>query len=96
MSNLKKNKDFYIFIGSLICLIYFSFLFINTYILKSENVIIGFIQELFTLPLLLGTIVLLIFSIKFSISRKFSLKSYAVWSFIILVLLITVTFGSFL
>ena len=96
MFNKKTNKELYVFWGSLMCLIYFSFLFINTYMIKSENVIIGVFQELLTIPFMLGSLVLLVFAIKFCISSKFSPKNYSLYSLFMLIVVIVIAWGSFL
>ena len=92
---LNLNKELYVFWGSLMCLMYFSFLFINTYIIKSKNVTIGVFQELLTIPFMLGSLVLLVFALKFCISSKFSLRNYSLYSLLILNIVIAITWGSF-
>lgn len=96
MLNKKINKELYVFWGSLMCLMFFSFLFINTYIIKSKNVTIGVFQELLTIPFMLGSLVLLVFALKFCISSKFSLRNYSLYSLFILIVVIAITWGSFL
>ena len=94
--NKNTNKELYIFWGSLMCLMYFSFLFINTYIIKSKNVTIGVFQELLTIPFMLGSLVLLFFALKCCISSKFSLRNYSLYSIFILTIIIAITWGSFM
>ncbi len=96
MFNKKINKELYVFWGSLMCLMFFSFLFINTYIIESKNVTIGVFQELLTIPFMLGSLVLLVFALKFCISSKFSLRNYSLYSLFILIVVIAITWGSFL
>ena len=91
----KKINNNQLFITSLIISGYFAFLFLNTYVIKLENVIIGVIQELVTIPALLILLFLFFFSIKRSIRDKFSIKEYSFWAFGVLFVTVIVTFGSF-
>jgi hypothetical protein len=89
---MNSKKLFY---ASLVVVGYFLFLFLNAYLIKSKFVLIGVFQELITIPMLLGQLILFGFSIKYSISDKFSMKKYSTWSFIILLVSILSTWGSF-
>ena len=91
----KKINNNQLFITSLIISGYFAFLFLNAYVIKLENVIIGVIQELVTIPALLILLFLFFFSIKRSIRDKFSIKEYSFWAFVVLFVMVIVTFGRF-
>ena len=91
----KKINNNQLFITSLIISGYFAFLFLNAYVIKLENVIIGVIQELVTIPALLILLFLFFFSIKRSIRDKFSIKEYSFWAFVVLFVTVIVTFGRF-
>ncbi len=85
-----------LFILSLIALGYFTLLFLNGYVIKSDFIIIGVIQEITTIPMLLFVLFLFYFSIKFCSENKFSLRKSSFWSFAILTCLVTIIIGSFL
>ena len=74
---------------------YFCLLCLNAYVIKSDFVLIGVFQELFTIPLLLFQWVLLILSIIYCIQNKFRLKTYSFWSFLILLVSNTCLLASF-
>ncbi|BDD08072.1 hypothetical protein FUAX_05040 [Fulvitalea axinellae] len=96
MSNTKPNKELYLFLGSLVCLAYFSFLFLNTYAFHSESTIIGVFQELLTIPFLLLSITLLVFAIKLGISNRFSPRHFSLYTVLIMAVVVSVTWGSFI
>ena len=83
MKNNTKNEK-YMFLWSVISLVYFTLLFLNSYIIKSDFVLIWVFQELLTLPFLGLVIFLYVISIKSNLKYKFSPKTYAFWSMIIL------------
>jgi len=96
ISNKVENKeDLVIFILSLVSLMFFTFLFVNGYILKIDITIVGVFQQILTLPIMLGTMVLFGFAIKSIVSKKISLKKYPIWSLLILTTVIIITVGSF-
>lgn len=63
---------------------YFCLLFLNTYVFKSDFVLIGIVQEAATLPLILFQLALFVLSILFCIKDKFRVKTYSFWSFLVL------------
>jgi len=73
---------------------YFCLLCLNTYIIKSDFVLIGVFQELLTLPLLLVQLALFILSIIHSINDKFRFNSYSLWTFLILLVSNSIFLGS--
>lgn len=75
---------------------YFLLLCINAYILKSDFILIGYFQELLTIPMLLIQLFLFIFSIKYCIKDKFRVNKYPFWTFFVLLVSILFTFGSLL
>jgi hypothetical protein len=77
-----KDKD--IFALSICALLYFSFLALNAYYFKFQYIAIGFIQELFTIPIIIGQLVLLVVSfIRFK-RINYSIKS---WTFVSMIIL---------
>lgn len=94
MQNFNKKKlIFYISIG-VFC--FFLFLVLNAYIFKLKWVLIGFFQELLTIPTILSQPFLLYFAIKFWRTDNFSMNTYSFWASLILVITIIFTFGSFI
>ena len=81
-----------IFYLSILILAYFAFLFFNSYLLGSENVVIGFFQQLLTIPLLIIQLVLLFICISRIVQkRNGSLEEYLFPAVIILLLTNLVT-----
>lgn len=87
-----RNKT--LFILSLSIFVYFTFLFLNSYVLKWENTIFGVFQELLTIPMLIFQVVLLVIAFKRSVKDKFAIKSLAFWSFCLMVVSSSVTLGT--
>ena len=82
MKKLFEGKT--LFFVSLGVVGYFCLVCLNTYIVKSDFVLIGVFQEMLTLPLLLFQLVLLVLSVINCIKDKFRIKTYSFYSFIIL------------
>jgi len=95
MRNSKYNNEVLVFSLSLLCLIYFALLFLNSYVLNYNSTLIGVFQELLTIPFLLGTLGLWVISGRSVYLEKFAIKNISCWSFIILTILSTLVFGSF-
>jgi hypothetical protein len=91
-----NKREIIIFSLCIISLIYFTLLFSNTYFFNFQHLLIGVFQEILTIPFLIGLLVLLIFSIKDGLSNKFSFKHYSIWSLLILIIIIIITWGSFI
>lgn len=88
-----EKKLFWI---SLAVILYFCLLYLNAYCVKSEIVLIGWFQELLTIPFILFQFILLILSILYCIKGKFRVNSYSFWSFIILLINTLFVIWSFL
>lgn len=73
-----------LFFASFGVVAYFCLLYLNANIIRSDLVLIGAFQEMFTLPLLLIQLALFVLSIMYSINDKFRIKSYSLWAFLIL------------
>lgn len=80
---ISEKKLFWV---SLIIVGYFCMLYLNAYCIKSNSIIIGWFQELLTIPFLLFQFVLLIISILYCMKDKFRVNEYSFWSFFILLL----------
>src|SRR5688572_12707613 len=92
----KANKNGRnIFLISLLLLSYFSFLFLNTYVLELNFTAISVIQEILTIPAMVLTIVMLVFAIRIFINSRYAMKSYAFLSTVLLTAVMIVTWGSF-
>ena len=89
-----KNERI-IIIASLFLILYFGFLFLNTYVLKLEYTMISVLQEILTIPMMLLSLILLFFSIRNFVVKHFTIVSYAFLTILLLVSLIVVTWGSF-
>ncbi len=87
-----SRKLFYL---SLLVMGYFSFLYLNAYIIKSDLVIIGFLQELVTIPLMILQLFFLVLSVKIWFKDQYSIKSYSFGATVILLLSNVFTWGSF-
>ena len=73
---------------------YFCLVCLDTYVIKSDFVLIGVFREMLTLPLLLFQLVLLVFSIINCIKEKFRIKTYSFWSFLVLLVSNSIFLGS--
>lgn len=80
---ISEKKLFWI---STAVILYFCLLYFNAYCVKSEIVLLGWFQELLTIPFLLFQFILLILSILYCIKGKFQVNSYSFWSFAILLI----------
>ncbi len=94
MLNKIDNKQ--LLILSIVVSFYFAILFLNAYVLNFNNVFIGIIQELVTIPMLLALLFLFLFSIVRLYEDNFSVKKRSFWAFIMLSVVGTVMVGSFL
>lgn len=95
MTISKNSKEPIIFYLSLFCLVFFSMLLMNTYIIKSENTIFGALQETLTIPMLLGNLVIFIFSLKTFIRTKFN-NNFNTVSLVISSIILVISIVSFL
>ncbi|SHG21266.1 hypothetical protein SAMN05444483_10670 [Salegentibacter echinorum] len=80
---LSSKRLFYL---SLIILGYFGFLYLNAKVLKWNSLFLQFIVELFTILLLVGQVGLLVIAAIHWKKDKFSIKTYAFWALLILLL----------
>ena len=92
MKNLLTSKR--LLFVSLAVVGYFCLLSLNAYIIKSDFVLIGVFQELLTLPLLLLQLVLLVLSVMHCIKDKFRIKTYSLWTFLVLLISNSIFIGS--
>ena len=85
MSEKSGGETF--FVLSCVVVGYFSFLFINAYVLKSNFFLISVIAEIITIPMMLLQFVIFILSIFNMIKDKFQGENtYSFWSFLILLI----------
>lgn len=91
---IKGSKT--IFILCILVLMYFGFLLLNSEVFKFDFVLIGVLQEVLTLPIMFGQLLLVIFSIKNFIESKYSYKTYPIWSLLILLVVNIFIWGSFI
>lgn len=84
------------FFVSLCVVGYFCLLCLNAYVVKSDFILIGFVQELLTLPLILFQLVLFILSILHCMKDQFRIKRYSFWSFFVLLVSNLFVFISFM
>lgn len=80
---ISEKKLFWI---SLVIVGFFCMLYLNAYFIKSDSIIIGWFQELLTIPFMLFQFVLLVISILYCVKDKFRVNGYSFWSFFILLL----------
>ena len=83
---LDKFTSKRLFFVSLAVAGYFCLLCLNAYVVRSDFVLIGVFQELLSLPLLLFQLALLFFSIMHCVKEKFRIKTYSLWTFLILLI----------
>lgn len=97
MEATRTHKDEkIIFLLSIISLLYFGFLLLNAKYFRFQAIALGVLQELFTIPVIVGQIVLLYFAWrKFKLSG-YSLSAYAFASMIIVTGLICFVLVTFL
>ena len=77
--------------------LYFGFLALNHYVIKSRFVLFGFIQELVTLPIMFAQIIICIAAFYFWMKSNFRFKEVSFAAFIISLLnsaIVTITFLS--
>lgn len=96
MEDAKIMKDKNILALSICALLYFSFLLLNDRYFKFESAAISFIQELFTIPIIIGQLVLLVLSLIYFKRSNYSIRSWTFISMIILVASNCFVFISFL
>ena len=70
---------------SIFVLLYFTFLLLNSAYFKIDSVVMGFIQELVTIPIIIGQLVLLVLAWK-----KFKQSNYLIrtWTFVSVIILV--------
>ena len=91
---LEKVNNKQLLVASIVVSAYFLFLFLNESVLRWRYIVIGFVQELFTIPLLLALPIMLFLSIKRSRKDQFSVTKPSLWAFALLLITATVTYGS--
>lgn len=85
-----------IFLLSVLSLLYFGFLLLNAEYFHFQNIALGIIGELLTIPFIIGQFILLYFAWKEFRLRGYSIKTYAFTSMIISVGLICFIIAVFL
>ena len=95
MERATSRSEQNIFFASIFLLVYFGFLLANAYLLKLEYTIISILQEIFTIPFMLLSLVLLFLSVRIFVLKNYKLLSYAFFSAVLLTLLVITTLGSF-
>ncbi len=73
---------------------YFMFLCLNTYLIKSEHLLVGIMQETCTIPMLVIQLFLLFLSLNYCIKDKFRIMKYSFWAFLISIISNLLTLGS--
>lgn len=73
----------YLFPFSLFAILYFSFLFFNHEIFHLQNPFIGVIQELFTIPMMLATLMALVISSIQTFKQKLSIYNLSMYSMVL-------------
>lgn len=76
--------------------LYFILLCLNTYVIKSDFVLIGVVQELITIPIILGQFVIAVVSAISWVKEDFGKKGYVFWTFLISLCNSLFVVGSFL
>lgn len=89
---MKNNKI--LFHMSWLSAIYFLCLFINQYITKFQFILIGFVQELITIPLMMAQPLIFIASLICWKKEEFKIKRYSFWASIISLCTGLITIGS--
>ena len=90
-----KNPDRPIFFAALFTVTYFGLIFLNGTFFKIENVLLGVIQELTTLPAILLQFSLLLFAIFRFAKGGFKILSYSFFTSFILITSLTLIVLSF-
>ncbi|MBD2755267.1 hypothetical protein [Spirosoma validum] len=83
-----------LFLASLSTGLFFLLFFLNAYIFRIDHVLINFIQEIATLPMLLIQLVLLYFTVRKILTQSSAGSAYVTGSLLILLGCILATFGS--
>jgi hypothetical protein len=91
LEKFSTKRLFFVSLGVAGC---FCLLCLNAYIVKSDFVLIGVFQELLTLPLMLIQLALFVLSIMYCMNDKFRIKSYSLWTFLILLVSNSLFLGS--
>lgn len=76
--------------------LYFIFLALNHYVIKSRFILIGVVQELITVPLIFGQLAICVMSLIYSSKKGFKFKEYSFLAFLISLVNILVIVGTFL
>ena len=95
MKDKTANSDRVIFYLSVLTSLFFLFLYINNVYLKLNFVIIGVLQELFSILFLVTQPILLVFACKVYIKNAFKIKSDSFITILILIPSIGLTWMSF-
>lgn len=86
----KKN----IFWVSAISSLFLFFVYLNSTVFKLNDAIIGFFQELFTIPSILVQPLLLFISLRIFVKMKFKIATYAFCALVIALITTVLTWGS--
>lgn len=90
---LITNKN--ILIAAIMVALYFAILFSNTYIFKSDAVLIGVFQEVLTIPMLILQFVVLFLAVKKMIESKTLHDLRLLCASMLMLASVVVTLGSF-
>jgi hypothetical protein len=90
-----KNPDKLIFFVALFTVIYIGLIFLNGTFIKIENVVLGVIQQLTTLPTILLQFALLLFATFRFVKGGFKILSYSFFTSFLLITSLTLIVLSF-
>jgi len=95
MGDARTINDRNILALSICALLYFSFLLLNSVYFKIESTAIGVIQEIITIPVIIGQFVLLVLACKRFKRNNYSIRTWTFVSMLILAVLNCFVFVSF-
>ena len=85
-----------LFITATITTLFLILVWMNTYVIKSSSVLIGVIQELLLIPIMLLQVLILVFALKKVFQIKSTIKGMLLWTIIMMICSMALTFGSFI
>ena len=85
----------HLFVAASVTLLFLIVVWLNAYVIKSSIILVGVVQELLLIPVILLQVLILVFALKKAVQIKTTLKGLLLWTILLMICSITLTFSSF-
>ena len=85
----------HLFVAASVTLLFLIVVWLNAYVIKSSIILVEVVQELLLIPVILLQVLILVFALKKAVQIKTTLKGLLLWTILLMICSITLTFSSF-